>query len=596
MLPLHSNEAWPSIAVYDIEAENWIDVTTLAHVDESGNRKIFRGIPEYLDWLFSDEFDGTHVWAHYGGGYDHRFILREIVSARMNQGWTSDVALSAGKIVSMTVRDPDEREIQFVDSWRILPAPLASIAKTVGLQKGDIDRDDISKYSQDDIDAYCLNDCDIVVSGLQRMRDVSMSVGADYGLTLPSIAARYIRRSITPRVHWDRLVYRDKLGVHQLRDSVKKRWINCEPAYFGGRVEAFKLGTFQGPLYYYDIRSSYPTSMMCPLPLYLGQERQRGSIERCGISIAEVIIPESEQYPSLPVRKKLGSVERLIFPTGHFAGVWTHAELLYARKRGAVVNVMSSWLFDDRAWLTDFVDTFYGLRKATKDPFESFAYKILLNSGYGKLNETRERRSLVIGKVDKKRAASKGQTLRFSGIAGVYYTEEECAGKLWHVPAAAYVTALSRIALLRGIHAIEKEGGRVYYCDTDSIISDVPLPSHMLGHDLGDWEHEHTFDEVEILGPKIYRAVTDDGREIYRCKGVPIERGDELSRERWNAYRDGIETALLEIEGLNGLLSDLQKQEIGPTVRRLVRTRRGADEKRVHDGLGSSVPIHLGTQ
>ena len=50
-------------------------------------------------------------------------------------------------------------------------------------------------------------------------------------------------------------------------------------------------------------------------------------------------------------------------------------------------------------------------------------------------------------------------------------------GSFTHV--ASYITAVARMNLIEGIMDVGVEN--LYYCDTDSIVTNIPLPLHKIG-------------------------------------------------------------------------------------------------------------------
>ena len=192
MKPLSDKNEWPVLAVYDIEATDWVNITCIGHVDEFKNRKAFKNMGSYLSWLFSDEYKGDHVWAHWGGHYDHRFVIYHVTKLK---GWSWQTIQSGNLLIIIKVRDPKGRQINFCESARLMPDSVAKIGKTVGLEKLDVDRSHMERLTTDETIIYCLRDCDIVLRGLQYMRDALTAVGADFAYTLASISTRWVRRS-----------------------------------------------------------------------------------------------------------------------------------------------------------------------------------------------------------------------------------------------------------------------------------------------------------------------------------------------------------------------------------------------------------------
>lgn len=595
MKPLKGRRDWPKLAVFDIEAEKWVKVTLVCHVDEYGARKAFWDVPSYLNWLFRG-FEGDHVWAHWGGHYDHRFIIQEATM----RGWSWETVQSGNLIIIVTVMHPKTRKkIHFCESARLMPDSVERIGKTIDLPKLDVDRSHIEKLSLPDAMAYCLRDCDIVLKGLQYMRKALKLIDADFAYTLASVSSRWVRRSSA--LQWQKFYVPDPSNPRKKIYSPQMLLADefCMPAYFGGRTEVFKAGKFTGPLYYYDIRSSYPWSMTLPLPAYLKDigpppKNTRRALEKCGISEAIVTVPDT-YLPILPVRGK----GKLLFPVGTFKGRWTNLELVEAIKRGAKVKLTSQCTFYPMTFLKNFVDTFYELRlKAIEegDPFRSYAYKIALNSLYGKLIESVDRKSIVHGSraVNRAIAVHGEKAIEPTPCPGVYAVSTTQDGSFRHVAAGAYVTARSRLRLFEGLEKARQAGGNVYYCDTDSIVTDVPLTGEK--DELGGFKLEATFSEFEALAPKVYRAITDEGKRIWKVKGVPIRvkrEGvpipDEECERRW---RDYVEGRAVEKEGITGFATDLRHSRISPQAQILSRAMRNPDTKRIHTN-GDSVPLSL---
>lgn len=624
MKPLYSETEWPTLAVYDIEAEYWVNVTLVCHIDEYGNRVHFDSIGKYLDWLF-DKFPGNIVFAHAGGHYDHRFLMAEA----KERGWDFDTAISGGTIVILTIKN-GKRAIRFGDSYRLMPDSLKKIGKTVGLEKLEVNPSQIHLISAADTLDYCFRDCEVVMRGLQLMRQRLQSVGADFAFTLASIASRYNRRN--PGIRWEEFV--EKQHGKMVLKSHFQLWDKCcYDAYHGGRCEMFRKGTFKGPIYWYDIVSSYPTSMREELPLYWDgfyTKPERWSIESFlgfpGITQCVVEVPKA----FLTVLPKKDPNGRLNFPTGTLYGRWTNIELLEAIKHGAkITHINGQWRFKGAPFLRKFVDTFYNLRqqaKDNKDEFGSYTYKILLNSAYGKFVETIDRKSYIT-KGEIPAAERKGGKVQTTPTQGVFTVTSKEIGPVRHSAVGAYITAYSRLRLFRKAMEMHKKGANIYYTDTDSLMLDMPIED--TGDRLGDWEHVDTLSELELVLPKVYRAVSPT-KTVYKCKGCPIVRqweSDDIPQKRWNAFKNfrfhedesSEDARILGKDGITGIASDIKAGSLMPRRREascktckktgkykglecpacggkgaklkpLVRSLKSDDQKRVWDG-DTSTPI-----
>jgi hypothetical protein len=617
MKPLFETNEWPKLAVYDIEATDWVNIVCIGHIDEYENKQIFQSMKDYIAWIFSNKFQGSHVWAHWGGHYDHRFVIAYVTSL----GWSWQTIQSGNLLIIIKVREPvTGREICFCESARLMPDSVAKIGKTVGLEKLDVDRTKIDELTKEQVEEYCLRDCEIVLKGLQYIKKVFLSVDCDFAYTLASISTRWVRRS--DALEWHKFYEQGLHGLEYSKDMLKADEF-CLPSYFGGRVEVFKTGFFKLPLYYYDITSSYPWSMTHDLPAYFDgfhppPKNIVDALDHCAISDATVYIPERTfRIPVLPVRFK----NKLIFPTGEFRGRWTNLELkalwLRGRNKGVKIKIHGQARFISKPFLRPFVDTFYGLRKIAKiekDEFSSYAYKILLNSLYGKLVENIERKSILHGADLVSEAIEEFGTKAVvpTSTPGIYALLTTNLGPFRHVAAGSYVTSYSRLRLLEGMETCMREGGKIYYCDTDSIVTDKDIKTFKDTDPdvLGSFKPEYTFQFAEFVCPKVYRAKTTDGKNIYKVKGMPIKGNSEKENLlRWDLYNENLnENSRKRIERMNltekqrkkysskegiaGFMTDLNKGAITPRKQILTRQIKTEDSKRIHKN-GNSIPINI---
>lgn len=84
----------------------------------------------------------------------------------------------------------------------------------------------------------------------------------------------------------------------------------------------------------------------------------------------------------------------------------------------------------------------------------------------------------------------------------------------------------------------------LYYSDTDSAVTDAPLPDIMVGDKLGLFKLEYVISRAVFLAPKVYAFITINGDEIVKVKGI---KQDTLSN--------------LKIEDLESLLVQYSSKE-----------------------------------
>ena len=100
------------------------------------------------------------------------------------------------------------------------------------------------------------------------------------------------------------------------------------------------------------------------------------------------------------------------------------------------------------------------------------------------------------------------------------------------VQVASYVTSRARLVLLKALKDVERRGGEVYYCDTDSIVSSIPFDESIVHEShLGFWDCENKPARGIFLKPKVYtETIEKDGKQKdnIKFKGVSRDTQKEL--------------------------------------------------------------------
>ena len=316
-------------------------------------------------------------------------------------------------------------------------------------------------------------------------------------------------------------------------------------SYCGGRTEVFKP-RLNHKGFHYDVKSLYPSQFDKEYPIgkpeYFNDPDTakfyftRWLEDKIGLGFvsASVFIPQQD-IPPLPC--KMG---KLVFPCGHVYGTWTFEELEYAIKNCRVeITEYYEVCFFSQTFpvFKRFKDTFYELKvQATEEKNESLRTlaKLILNVMYGYTGMTRD----------------KTQLRPFSELAdhdNIIYADEELGfievpadinAEYIQVQIASYVTSRARLVLLDALRKVS-EVGNVYYCDTDSIVCDVPMPEEMVHHTkLGYWDLESEPERGVFLRPKVYAEMYPDSINV-KFKGVTKETQKELTFDSYeNLYTE----------------------------------------------------------
>jgi len=300
---------------------------------------------------------------------------------------------------------------------------------------------------------------------------------------------------------------------------------------------------------------------------------------------ATVIIPNDMEYPILPYRAF--NKGKLLFPVGEIRGSWTLHELEFAEQRGVKIKEIHSMIYFGvmESLFEKFVTYFEKLKNDntfdSKNPdkkinpsLRQYA-KLILNSLYGKFATGREKtaytssREIVktIEKFEKKGEIFEPEIIFFKDVLrdGIevaqqnwytkqdmsilgrmptryknYFLDEELiqfnsylTSEYVQVQISAYVTAYARMELYKGIEQIISRGGKVYYGDTDSLVSDIEMEPNMISdYEFGKWKLEGEIIKAYFNQPKVYIEETiEKGKSKInkKFKGIPKDRVDQMN-------------------------------------------------------------------
>ncbi len=396
-------------------------------------------------------------------------------------------------------------------------------------------------------------------------------------------------------------------------------WIRL--GYYGGRVERFRPSG-KG-LSYYDINSSYPRAMLEPMPggdlTVLGDcsvEALRSMArDHIGFVQCEVEIPESCYLPPLPHRDAKSG--KLIFPVGNLEGVWSWSELTlldHPLVRGRIRKVIRSAWYGTEVLFFDFVKELYAFRDKSAATYEeglALVSKLMMNSLYGKFGMNEDRREICV--LAPGEAPPEGATFpTFEDgdpdlMSRVCYVEKRVSPPYVMPQISAHITALARVRLWNFMAQVLDRGGKLYYCDTDSLITDIPdLPCSA---DLGELKNEYPGEvlDVEIAGPKMYllrkskpfekehrkdcpgQGCKGCRRTKLAMKGLPKDKRTARTLRNLQA---GKKVHYQRLEKLGGMVQEGLARP--PRMLKVHKSMKGGNEKRVMLESGDSKPIVLG--
>lgn len=479
------------VAVFDIEATNWIDFACLGFFDGEDYR-VYWGIEHFLEDLLTKKYKGWTIYAHFGGKYDFRFLIPALVD---HGGYELTFVERASKILSIKIRCKKTKATwKLSDSFFLLPKSLKELGKNFQIKymKLDFDVETEKDFKSEKAQAYLKNDCLGLYEILEKFSNWGLN-GGQLKITLPSQAMHVFTKNFL-----DEKLYPVN---REVEDFIRK-------TYFGGRVEIFKM--YGENLNYYDVNSLYPAMMLKDMPCGAAVETLEFHKDKIGFYQIDAVIPEKLHIPPLPTIVK----EKLFFPVGRGEFYVTSADLELLTALKIKFTIKKGVVFTKKkAIFKGFIEAMWKIRQSfPKGSMDNEIAKLLMNSTYGKTGMKRENEELIFS--DKPEIGWRVYDEDF----GLYTRDTESRSPFILPYLASYITSLARNELYRLM--IKAGFENVYYCDTDSIITSTKMPT---GEGLGALKLEYRIKEAVFLQPKAYAFVahTPEGeKHVIKVKGM----------------------------------------------------------------------------
>ena len=468
---------------------------------------IFYKIDELFKELKKPQFKNCVIFAH-----NAEFDLLTIFG-NLYQNLDSKAVFN-GKFISAKYE-----QVMFADSLNIFPASVATIGEKIGKHKIKNDKVKENTLTKENITIedvnYCIRDCQIIYDSLLEIFKFTGKIK----ITLAGIAMNTFRNSFLGK----------ELMYSELNDEFFE-------SYYGGRTEAFFIGKCDN-LEVYDINSLYPSVMVDtyfpdiknlkkeinPDIKYVNYCLQRYE------GLAKVKIKHNNTYFGFIPKK----TEKLLFPVGTFESTVNFNELRFALKHNAIEILSCEYLIYGnpiKSPFIEFINSIYKLRVDSKNDFEKFFLKLIMNSLYGRFamrtKYTTEYHNLIPFEImNELNEAEKFYSLKLFNSQRsdcfLITENEKMKNSFFAIPTfSSYITSAARIKLLEHLILNNKTGKEVYYCDTDSIFLKNSEPfMGDVGIELGKFKKENKL-ITEIRGLKNYSYIDENLIEKDSIKGV----------------------------------------------------------------------------
>ena len=397
--------------------------------------------------------------------------------------------------------------------------------------------DGITSYNwnlRDEAIKYCEIDCislyQIIIKFSNMIFDI-FKINIHKYPTLSSLAFAIFR------THFLRKDEIPQLSGHIDRD--------IRQGYTGGSVDVYIPQNKEGTkIWVYDVNSLYPYvmdqfDMPVGKPIYFEGNIREIDKDAFGFFYCKITAPDNLKHPIVQTHVKVNNMIRTMAPLGTWNDMIFSAEMDNAMKNGYQFEILWGYKFNRKNIFKGYVGVLYKLRiqYPTGHPLNLIA-KLLLNSLYGRFGMIDSFLDIKIFdnfKEFKKWYDSNNESVvdffelgdkilvqyRFesknqqTALYGNLETHNVSIG------IAAAITAYARIHMSQFKNNPNFE---LFYTDTDSIYIDRPLADHMISNKvLGKMKLENVLRKAIFLAPKVYCLQTEEGKVIYKVKGLKHE-------------------------------------------------------------------------
>ena len=489
-------------------------------------------------------FNNRTIFVHNLGGFDGIFIHKALVeiygtkitcllddsNKYVSITYKGEV-IDTSKGVKLTEAQLKENKytIEFKDSCRLFPVSLDLLCKVFKVEgkasKYNPLYNDVNLFDNLELlktfKEYALQDTYSLRSALIKARSV---YAGDWDV---DIIKNFSNSGLSLKIYRHKFMESCKDYISVLtkpQDAIVRK------SYFGGATDYYK--SYGENLHYYDVNSLYPHAMNKLMP-YAVDELISVDVtfnlnNFFGFLEVDVICPDTVKIPLLPLKVS----GKTIYPRGSWRWTYFSEELKEVIKHGYIVTpvIGTEALAMKGAYIfKEYIDAFYAIKAtAGKDSPERWIAKMHLNSLYGifgratemKMTKLVERDDMVKELMSKTITSFIDITDKYQLISYVanmdtqllkdlqvkfVNVEDHKASVMNNSAIASAVTAYGRIEMMQ--FKVGDLADHIYYTDTDSIFTDIQLPDHMIGSELGLMKDEldgAVIDRAHFLGIKRY--------------------------------------------------------------------------------------------
>ncbi len=509
------------------------------------------------------------LYAHNGGKFDTFLLLKQLLKMQ-DVGKVENLLDSGGRLMSLDFFFwKTKKTIQIRDSLNLIPLSLDGACKafqpnTVKLE-GDVDHDKInienctSQEIYEYTNQYLMNDCVSLHEILVTFNNI-MEERFNFSIKDVLTNAGMARKIFLEKFYED--------NIYNLSDEADA---DIRKYFQGGRNEVMtKLGYSSGKFYYVDFTSLYPYAMKSNKYPYGKVEKlvvNTTSFNRDWFGFVKCKFRNTHKN-NIPLHAVFKD-GKLMFP---YADSWQESilsteEIRYSLENDIGYEYQFEYVYNYKlkdSIFEECVDYIYKMKiEAQLDGNAGLRQiaKIIINSFYGfwairyndrnqkvliKETPDRNKNKQVIRSADQKRQARFAEYLfsqrlkNYKQVNGydVYDIVGTIKAGCANVGIGSMIASNARLELYKLLKDIKDKGGKIFYMDTDSVVTDYNLYAdeemckkwiRSGGDELGELTNETDqeggyYTEMVTLGNKMY-ALKNDELKKEKCRRVVKLKG-----------------------------------------------------------------------
>lgn len=460
--------------------------------------RYYESIDEIVNYFVKAEHK---IFYFHNLSYDYRFLLHYLLD-----NFDIKIIPRGSQILKIDVYRDNKLLFELRDSYAVFPLSLKKVSESFCSKyvKSNIDImniEHIFKTDKQKVIKYLKLDCLSLYESLSNFIDVME-------INKPNITI-----SCTALQKWKKFYpdHKDIRCFHSYDDTFRL-------GYYGARTEVFNMKCNDG--YYYDVNSLYPYVMLVN-DFPIGKIRKLKNDMQYFFAYITVEIPEC-YIPPLPYRHNF----KIYFPVGKWEGWYNSVDIKLCQSLGFKVKIHKGfgWENSDNIFY-DYIQKYYGIKKESQIRNQKALYeisKLMMNSLYGKFGEKKDRENITtIDKFDNlKKIVKKNKVYTIDKKYKLFSVNEGRKEDFTTTYISCFITSLARKHLFDILISIVPDN-KIYYCDTDSIITDKLLPT---SDNIGDLKLESEVYGGYFALPKMYSFRNKKKESIIRCKGLDYNK------------------------------------------------------------------------